>query len=99
MITTAIILFLAPSQDEKDYRGRDKELSDFDNHTVSLYLSYARPVSVAWLDRAALSLQWNRIWFSYDNFSDLTDTTAAPGEESLYDFEADVIKVLFTVWY
>jgi Protein of unknown function (DUF3570) len=92
-------LFIAPSQDEKDYRGRDKELSDFDNHTVSFYLSYARPLQHQWLDRAALSLQWDRIWFSYDNFTDLTDETTVAGQERLYDFEADVIKVLFTLWY
>ena len=92
-------LFASPSLDEKDYRGRDKEISDFDDHTVSLYLSYARPLKYRWADRVALSLQWDRIWFSYNNFTDLTDENATPGEESLYEFEADVFKILFTVWY
>ena len=60
-------LFQVPSQDEKDFRARDK---------------------------AALSFQWDRIFFSYDNFTDLTNPNTAVGEEELYDFEADVFKVL-----
>jgi hypothetical protein len=92
-------LFLAPSQDEKDYRARDKELSDFNNQTLSAYVSYQRPLQYPLLDRAALTLQWDHIWFDYDNFSDLTDKSAAAGEEALYAFEADVIKLVFTLWY
>ena len=92
-------LFQTPSQDPKNYRGRDKELSNFNNHTVSLYLSYSRPVRNRYVDRASLSLQWDRIWFSYDDFRNLNDHTAIPGDEALYDFEADVYKLLFTVWY
>ena len=38
-------------------------------------------------------------WFSYDDFRNLNDVTAIPGDEALYDFEADVYKLLFTVWY
>jgi hypothetical protein len=92
-------LFLAPSQDEKDYRARDKELSDFNNQTLSAYVSYQRPLSYSKLDRAAVTLQWDHIWFDYDNFTDLTDKSAAVGQEELYAFEADVIKLVFTLWY
>jgi hypothetical protein len=92
-------LFLAPSQDEKDYRARDKELSEFSSNTFSLYLTYERPLNYRFTDRIALSLQWDRIYFDYDNFSDLRDTEALPGEEKLYDLDADVIKALFTLWY
>lgn len=92
-------LFLAASQDEKDYRARDKELSEFNNHTFSAYISYQRPLSYRMLDNAAITLQWDHIWFSYDNFTDLTDQNASVGQEPLYDFEADVFKLVFTVWY
>lgn len=92
-------LFLSPSQDEKDYRARDKELSDFNNQTLSAYVSYQRPLSYRVLDRAAITLQWDHIWFDYDNFSDLTDKAAPVGDETLYEFEADVIKLVFTLWY
>lgn len=92
-------LFQVPSQDEKDFRARDKELSDMDNHTLSLSLSYERPINIQWIDKAGVSLQWDRIFFSYDNFTDLTDPNAAAGEEELFDFEADVFKLFFTIWY
>jgi hypothetical protein len=92
-------LFLAPSQDTRDYRARDKELSDFNSNSFSLYVTYQLPLQRRYLDRSAVSLQYDRLMFDYDNFSDLTDVTAVAGEEALYDFEADVIKVLFTIWY
>ncbi|MEH6610119.1 MAG: DUF3570 domain-containing protein [Halioglobus sp.] len=92
-------LFLSASQDSKDYRARDKELSEFSNHTVSLYLSYAKDYNFSFVERAAVTLQWDRIFFDYDNFSDLTEPTPIPGEEGLYNFEADVYKLVFTVWY
>ncbi len=92
-------LFLFPSQDEKDYRARDKELSDFSNHTVSLYLSYQRSFNYRFVDKAAVTFQWDRIFFDYDNFTDLTQSSDIPGQEPLYDFEADVIKLVFTLWY
>ena len=52
-----------------------------------------------YMQKAAVALHYDRIWFSYDNFTDLRDDTAVPGEEVPFSFEADVIKVLFTVWY
>ena len=76
-----------------------EELSEFTDHTLSLHLSYSRDVNNRWLDKAGISLQWDRIWFDYDNFSDLTDVNSPVGEEKLYDFEADVFKILFTAWY
>ena len=92
-------LFLFPSQDEKDYRARDKEMSEFNNQTLSFYVSYERPLSWRHAYKAAISLQYDRINFDYDNFTDLTVEAEIPGNEPLYEFDADVIKLLFTLWY
>lgn len=94
-------LFLVQSQDEKDYRARDKELSEANNQTFSLHVSYEQRFKSRFVDKAALSVQWDHIMFEYDNFTDLRNPDAAvtPGDEELYDFAADVFKVLFTVWY
>lgn len=92
-------LFLVAAQDEKDFRARDKELSQFDNHTASIYISYTPKISFSVVDKLALTLQWDRIWFNYDNFTDLRQVTAVPGEEVLYELEADVVKLVFTLWY
>ncbi len=92
-------LFLVPSQDEKDYRARDKELSQFTSNTVSLHLSYELPLRHRLMDKSAISLQWDRLFFDYDNFTDLTDVSDMPGQETLYNFNADVLKLLITIWY
>ena len=92
-------LFLFSSQDENDWRARDKELSEFSNHTVSLHLSYKRKFNYGFFDRAAFGIHWDRIWFEYDNFNDLRNDSLIPGDEGLYEFDADVLKLLFTVWY
>lgn len=92
-------LFAFESQDENDWRARDKELSDFDNHTLSLYISYERDVAYALLDRAGVTLEWDHIWFEYENFTDLRVTDVPTGDEPAYSFEADVLKLVFTLWY
>jgi hypothetical protein len=92
-------LFEFESQDENDWRARDKELSKFNNHTLSLYASYARALPYRFAESAAITLQWDHIWFDYENFTDLRVEVAVPGEEPTYDFEADVFKLVFTLWY
>ncbi len=92
-------LFQFASQDEKDFRARDKELSEMSSQTVSLYVNYERKIGFGPMDKVGVSLQYDFIMLDYDNFSDLRDTEALPGEEKLFDMDADVIKVLFTLWY
>lgn len=92
-------LFIFAAQDEKDYRARDKEMSEFSNQTLSVYLSYERPLNWRHAYKASVSLQYDRLSFDYDNFTDLTYTDAAVGEEPLYEMDADVFKMLFTLWY
>ncbi|GAB5452809.1 MAG: hypothetical protein Hals2KO_31370 [Halioglobus sp.] len=92
-------LFDFESQDEKDWRARDKELSESSNHTLSAYVSYERPLRYRMFEKGALTLQWDHIWFEYDNFSDLRVEVDVPGTEPAYELEADVIKIIFTLWY
>ncbi len=44
-------------------------------------------------------MRWDRIWFDYEDFRNLEDTAAIPGEEPLYNFEADIYRLVFTLWY
>ena len=69
------------------------------SQTVSLYVNYERKLGFGPMDKLGISLQYDFIMLDYDNFSDLRDTEALPGEERLFDMDADVIKLLFTVWY
>jgi len=93
-------LFEFESLDERDFRARDKELSGFKSNTIGLAVRYQLP----WfkpgqtIKEGSISLKWDHIRFNYDNFTDLT-TDGSPGEEELYSFDANVIRLFFTLRY
>lgn len=91
-------LFSGP--DAQNFMGRDKELSDFNSHTAGIGLSYEF-IQDGWsvIDRGTVNLLWEHIWFSYDDFRDLRDTSAAPGKEELYDFDANVLTAFVSIWF
>ena len=92
-------LFFFAAQDPKDYRARDKELSQFSSQTVGLGISYELGFARTVFDRSTISLQWDHLEFDYDNFRDLTDLTPIAGDESLYSFDADVYRLFLSIWY
>ena len=97
-------LFDFAAQDDRDFRARDKELSEFSTQTFGVSISYEIPwfKHKRFTDRASLNLKWDHIMFDYDNFRDITPDGAAGsavGEEPLYNFDADVIRLFFSVWY
>lgn len=91
-------LFSRP--DAQNFMGRDKELSEFHSHTASIGLSYDF-IQDGWsvIDRGSINLLWKHIWFNYDDFRDIRDTSAAPGKEELYDFDADVLTAFVSIWF
>ncbi|WP_235015341.1 DUF3570 domain-containing protein [Oceanicoccus sp. KOV_DT_Chl] len=92
-------LFQTQSLDRKDYRARDKELSEFDSNMYSVGVSYQLPEFSSAIEKSKISLQWDYIQYEYNNFSDLQDINSVVGEEELYSFDADVIKLYFSIWY
>ena len=91
-------LFDFQSADEKDFRARDKELSDLNSQTIGLAASYKHKINHVMLDRSAISLQYDYIQFEYDNFRDLT-ADAGLGEEPLYSLNAHVVRLFCSIWY
>jgi hypothetical protein len=86
-------------QDAQNYLARDKELSDFDDITYGLGVTYLLPKSWSFSDwRSEASIQWDYIAFSYNNFRDPT-ADAPVGEEPLYGFNANVIRVFFSLYF
>ncbi|MEE9492265.1 MAG: DUF3570 domain-containing protein [Gammaproteobacteria bacterium] len=90
---------LFPFRDAQNFLARDKELSQFDNHSIGFGISYAF-LNNGWrfIDKAQASFKINHFWFSYDNYRDLTKG-GATGEEPLYEFESDVIQLFVSIWY
>lgn len=94
-------LFDFQSQDVQDFRARDKELSDMSSQSIGFAISYEfKYGSASFLDKSAITLEYDMLSFTYDNFSNLATTeTFVAGEEPLYDLDAEVIKFYFSAWY
>lgn len=90
---------LFPRQDAQNFLARDKELSSFTSHMVSVGATYELP-PLGWkfIQRSTVNLFYDRFRFEYDDFRDATAGGAA-GAEPLYDFDADVIRLFFSGWF
>ncbi len=90
---------LFPHQNAQNFMARDKELSDFNDLTLGVGVTYLIPQKYAISDwRSEISLQWDHITFNYNNFRDPT-ADAALGEEPLYGFSTDVIRAFISVYF
>lgn len=90
---------LFPHQDAQNFLARDKELSEFNDLTLGIGVTYliSEQFSInGW--RSEASLQWDYITFSYNDFRD-PSAEGAVGEESLYGFSAHVIRAFFSVYF
>jgi hypothetical protein len=86
-------------RDAQNFLARDKELSEFDDVTVGVGLTYYIPKQYFFNDmKSEATIQWDRITFDYHNFRDRT-VGAPVGEEPLYGFNADVIRAFISVYF
>ena len=87
-------------QNAQNFLARDKELSSFTSNTIGLGVSYTLPYKLWGLaEKSTINLFWDHVTFDYDNFRDVTATGFAAGQEPLYSFDADVIRLFLSVWY
>ena len=90
---------LFPYQNAQNFLARDKELSDFDDLTLGISVTYLIPEQFSINDwRSEASIQWDYITFNYNDFRD-PNIDAAIGEEALYGFSAHVIRAFFSVYF
>ncbi len=90
-------LFIRP--DQQNFVARDKELSEFNDYTVSVALSYDLfEKGWGYIDKATLNVSYDRVLFKYDNYSDVRNGQVPPNA-SEYDFTADVIQIFGSIWY
>ncbi len=86
---------LFSGQNTQNFKARDKELSEFYDHSFSLGVTYEIPGGKrGFVDRATLNFKYTYIMFKYDNFSDFRD----PSRPN-YEFSADVIAAFASIWY
>ena len=92
---------LFPALDAQNFLARDKELSTFNSSQLELGLSYAFAKN-GWefIDKGSLNFYYNRMLFDYKDFRDVTlSTPATVGNEPLYSFSANVLRVFISLWY
>jgi Protein of unknown function (DUF3570) len=90
---------LFPRADAQNFLARDKELSTFTSHMLSLGATYELP-PLGWerIRRSTVNLFYDHILYDYADFRDAT-RGGAPGTEPLYSFEADVVRLFFSGWF
>jgi hypothetical protein len=86
------------------YVGRDKELSTYTTHNLGIGLTYQIPYRFSFAKKHSINVYWDFIQFDYDNFRDATLSKDHPekyniGEEPTYSFEANVIRVFYSLSY
>ena len=88
----------------REFRGRDKELSQFSTITVGAGATYElkKPL-FSFFDDTSLNLYVDYMQFDYDNFRDARESQqsadVAAGEESLYSFDAWVSRFFISMRY
>lgn len=86
-------------KDAQNFLARDKELSEFDDVTLGLGMTYLIPKQYSIGDlRSEASFQWDYIAFDYKNFRDPTAGEVI-GEEPLYNFSANVIRIFYSLYF
>jgi hypothetical protein len=94
---------LFPNEQYANFIARDKELSTFDSSTFRIGVTYdVFEGSQRFFERGSVSLFYDRMLFEYRDFRDLRSEVSsglAPGTEPLYEFEADVVQLFFSLWF
>ena len=85
--------------DEFTYMTRDKQLSDMHSLALGVGVSYEMPFKDKYLDKLTFNLFWDHIKFTFDNFRDARVKNVTAGSEPTYSYDADVLRMLLTVWY
>ncbi len=90
-------LFARP--DEFNFMARDKEMSTHSNWSVGMSIAYEwRFSAAAMIKKSSIQFEYDYMNFDYDDFRDVT-AEGPVGEEPLFGFTANVIKVYASIWY
>lgn len=88
-----------PFANAQNFMARDKELSTFTSNTVGAGISWSMPIGFqSVIDSATLNLYWDYMLFDYADFRDVLEG-GAPGDEPLYNFNANAIRFFLSVWF
>jgi hypothetical protein len=95
---------LFPRANFANFLARDKELSTFQSYGVGIGAAYDFKVArLPWIQKSTVNVRYNHLFIDYDNFRDATRTDVAngilPGQEPLYQLNANVIQAFISIWF
>ena len=90
---------LFPYADAQNFLARDKELSTFTSQSIGFGATYQFLSDWHFLQKGTLNLDYNHVMYNYDDFRDLRNSSARPGQEPLYSYSANIIRLFISVWY
>lgn len=90
---------LFPSASAQNFLARDKELSAMTDTTVGIGIRYEiTPRARHVIDKSSVNLYFDHIRFQYDDYRDTT-TGGSVGNEPVYGFSANVLRLFLSIWY
>lgn len=89
---------LFPFRDAQTFLARDKELSQFTTRSIGVGASYEFKPPLDSLDKSSVNLYWDYMQFRYSNFNNVLAGGEA-GSEPAFGFDANVVRLFFSVWY
>lgn len=81
-----------------NFRGRDKELSQFVSQTFRLQASYELFSDWNFIEKGTVNFIYDQLLIDYDNFRDLR-SGAPVGQEPLYTLEGGIYQLFFSFWF
>jgi hypothetical protein len=92
---------LFPSIDSQEFFfARDKEMSTFNSNAIGFGATYQKSLNDSDnFDKFSVSLKLDHILFDFEDFRDASKTDLAAEDQPLYSYDANVIRLLFSVYY
>lgn len=97
-----------PHPGANEFMGRDKELSTYSTNSFGVGMTYEFGIKLPFAEKHSASLYWDFMQFDYDNFRNALLSRSEegqpapefrPGEEPTYGFDANVIRLFYTIKY
>jgi hypothetical protein len=91
---------LFPRAQAQNFMARDKELAEYNTHTIGAGLTYQfQPRWVSFFKRGEASLFFDYMILDYHDFRDARRTDLAATEQPEYQFESVILRAFISFWY
>lgn len=91
---------LFPFENAQNFLARDKEMSSFNNTTVSVgVVREFDNINWGGFEKGTVNLIWDLQRYEYENFRDATDISQPIGQERLFEFDANVVRFFVSLWF